>query len=48
MIELDNLHYDYRPIDSYNKPFNFIMSPREPRQDFDDVAQENLLAMEER
>lgn len=30
MIELDNLHYDYSKVDSYNKPFNFIMSPREP------------------
>lgn len=27
---LDNLHYDYREIDGYNKPFNFIMSAREP------------------
>ena len=30
MKELDNLHYDYSSIDGYNKPFNFIMSPREP------------------
>ena len=29
MIELDNLHYDFRAIDGYNKPFNFILSPRE-------------------
>lgn len=29
-VELDNLHYSYREIDGYNKPFNFIMSPREP------------------
>ena len=29
-IELDNLHYDYREIDGYNKPFNFVCSPREP------------------
>lgn len=29
MIELDNLHYDFRQIDGYNKAFNFIMSPRE-------------------
>ena len=29
-VELDNLHYDYREIDGYNKPFNFIMSAREP------------------
>lgn len=28
-IELDNLHYDYRAIDGYNKAFNFVMSPRE-------------------
>ena len=28
-IELDNYHYDYRAIDGYNKPFNFIASPRE-------------------
>ena len=28
-IELDNLHYDYREIDGYNKPFNFVCSPRE-------------------
>lgn len=27
--QLDNLHYDYRAIDGYNKPFNFIASPRE-------------------
>ena len=29
MIQLDNLHYDYREIDGYNKPFNFILSSRE-------------------
>lgn len=29
MIELDNLHYDFREIDGYNKPFNFILSARE-------------------
>ena len=29
MIELDNLHYDFRAIDGYNKAFNFILSPRE-------------------
>ena len=29
MKELDNLHYDFRAIDGYNKPFNFILSPRE-------------------
>lgn len=28
-VQLDNLHYDYRAIDGYNKPFNFIASPRE-------------------
>ena len=27
--ELDNLHYDFRQIDGYNKPFNIIISPRE-------------------
>lgn len=29
MIPLDNLHYDYREIDGYNKPFNFVLSARE-------------------
>ena len=29
MKELDNLHYDFREIDGYNKPFNIIISPRE-------------------
>lgn len=29
-IELDDLHYDWREVDGYNKPFNFVMSPREP------------------
>lgn len=28
-IELDNLHYNWRIIDGYNKAFNFVMSPRE-------------------
>lgn len=28
--EWDNIHYSFRAIDGYNKPFNFIMSPREP------------------
>ena len=28
--ELDNLHYDFREIDGYNKPFNIVISPREP------------------
>ena len=27
--QLDNLHYDFRAIDGYNKPFNFIIGPRE-------------------
>ena len=26
----DNMHYNSRKIDGHNKPFNFIMSPREP------------------
>ncbi len=26
----DNIHWSWRPIDGYNKPFNFGMSPREP------------------
>ena len=30
MTKLDNLHYNYDEINGYNKPFNFIMSPREP------------------
>lgn len=30
MIEMDDLHYSYNPINGYNKPFNFIMSAREP------------------
>ena len=30
MIEMDNLHYNYDAINGYNKPFNFIMSAREP------------------
>lgn len=28
-ILLDNIHYSWREIDGYNKPFNFVMSPRE-------------------
>ena len=28
-IQDDGLHYDYRPVDGYNKPFVFIMSARE-------------------
>lgn len=28
-MELDNLHYSFRTIDGYNKPFNIIVSPRE-------------------
>ena len=27
--QLDNLHYSWRTINGYNKPFNFVMSPRE-------------------
>ena len=27
---LDNLHYEYRDIDGYNKDFNIVISPREP------------------
>ena len=30
MIERDNFHFSWRPINGYNKPFNFVMSPREP------------------
>lgn len=26
----DKIHWSWRPIDGYNKPFNFGMSPREP------------------
>lgn len=29
MKKLDNLHYSFRTIDGYNKPLNFILSPRE-------------------
>ncbi len=28
--ELDNLHYNFREIDGYNKPINIVISPREP------------------
>ena len=28
-VKLDNIHYSFRGIDGYNKPFNFIVSPRE-------------------
>lgn len=28
--ELDNIHYNFREIDGYNKPFNIVISPREP------------------
>lgn len=28
-MKLDDLHIDYSKIDGYNKPFNFIVSPRE-------------------
>ena len=30
MIPMDNIHYSYDPINGYNKPFNFVMSAREP------------------
>lgn len=26
----DNIHYSFRAVDGYNKPFVFVMSPREP------------------
>lgn len=29
-VELDNLHYDFREVDGYGKPWVFVMSPREP------------------
>lgn len=28
-MQLDNLHYNFRAIDGYNKPFNFVISARE-------------------
>ena len=28
-MELDNLHYNFRQIDGYQKPFNFVLSARE-------------------
>ena len=28
-VKFDNIHYSYRAIDGYNKPFNFVLSPRE-------------------
>jgi len=30
MIQRDNLHYSYRPIDGYNKDINIVISAREP------------------
>ena len=30
MIELDNLHYEFRSIDGYDRPYNFTISAREP------------------
>lgn len=30
MIQRDNLHYSFRPIDGYNKAINIVISPREP------------------
>lgn len=29
MIKFDDLHYSFREIDGYNKPFNFVISARE-------------------
>ena len=29
MIQRDNLHYSFRPIDGYNKAINIVISPRE-------------------
>lgn len=29
MEKLDNIHYSFNTIDGYNKPFNFIIGPRE-------------------
>ncbi|MBO7731116.1 MAG: phage DNA encapsidation protein [Methanobrevibacter sp.] len=29
-IPRDKIHWSWRPLDGYNKPFNFAMSPREP------------------
>ena len=30
MILMDDIHYSFNPINGYNKPFNFVMSAREP------------------
>lgn len=30
LTPLDDIHYDYREIDGYNKTYNFVVSPREP------------------
>lgn len=30
MVELDNLHYEFRSIDGYDRPYNFVISAREP------------------
>lgn len=30
LTQLDDMHYDYRAIDGYNKAFNAVVSPREP------------------
>ena len=27
-MKLDDLHFSFREVDSYNKPFNFIISER--------------------
>ena len=29
-MELDNLHYSFRAIDGHDKPYNFVISAREP------------------
>ena len=29
-MKMDNIHYNFREIDGYQKPFNFVMSAREP------------------
>ena len=30
MIPMDNIHYNFRSINGYNKPINIVISPREP------------------
>lgn len=29
-VKLDNIHYDFRHIDGYDKPINIVVAPREP------------------